>query len=154
MRMSTRGRFGLRALLHLSGSGEGAPVSISMLAEVMDVSADYLMQLFVKLRRAGLVKSVRGPRGGFKLSRPPGQINVGDIIRAVEGPLAVTPCMSPTNCYDGRRGRKTANDDCPKFEKCMAKIVWEKLTGEITDLLERTDLQEIVTEARRRGIRD
>ncbi|MGD8719776.1 MAG: Rrf2 family transcriptional regulator [Candidatus Zixiibacteriota bacterium] len=146
MRMSTRGRFGLRALLQLAENGNRSPVSVSALAKDMSVSADYLMQLFVKLRRAGLVKSIRGPRGGFRLSREPSEITVGDIVRAVEGPVGLTPCIAPESCYGGRtRGR--VNDKCPNMDECPARLVWESLSSEIERVLDDTDLSQVLTRA-------
>jgi Rrf2 family protein len=148
MRMSTRGRFGLRALLQLAESGNRAPVSVSALANEMAVSPDYLMQLFVKLRRAGLVRSVRGPRGGFKLTRAPSKISVGDIVRAVEGPIGVAPCVAPESCYGGRARRRT-EVLCPKRDKCAAKLVWEKMSAEIENFLNHTDLRQVLNESQR-----
>lgn len=152
MRMSTRGRFGLRALLHLAANDNGAPVSVSALAGEMAVSADYLMQLFVKLRRAGLVKSIRGPRGGFKLSRAPAKITVGDIVRAVEGPIGVAPCIAPESCYGGR-ARRRAEGLCPKRDNCAARMLWEQLSSEIETFLDNTDLRKVLDEAQRLQLR-
>jgi Rrf2 family protein len=114
----------------------------------MAVSADYLMQLFVKLRRAGLVKSVRGPRGGFKLSRAPAKITVGDVVRAVEGPIGVAPCISPESCYGGRT-RRRAEGFCPKRNNCAARMVWQQLSTEIETFLDNTDLRKVLDEAQR-----
>lgn len=148
MRMSTRGRFGLRALLRLAENEDDYAKSVSSLAEDMKVSADYLMQLFVKLRRAGLVKSVRGPRGGFKLSRPPSEITVGDIVRAVEGPMGLAPCVTPESCYGGR-GKRKAFGTCPQAEYCAARLVWETLSGEIERVLDETDLRQVLIDSKR-----
>jgi len=148
MRMSTRGRFGLRALLHLAVCEPGRPVSVATLAETMEVSPDYLMQLFVRLRRAGLVKSVRGPRGGFKLARQPSKISVGDIVRAVEGPIAVTECLE----HALGRGRRRNAKSCAKSANCISRLDWEKLSAEITRILDATSLAEVITDARRQRI--
>lgn len=148
MRMSTRGRFGLRALLRLAENEDDYPKSVASLADDMKVSADYLMQLFVKLRRAGLVTSVRGPRGGFKLSRPPSEITVGDIVRAVEGPVGLAPCVAPESCYGGR-GKRTAVGVCPQADYCAARLVWRNLSGEIERVLDETDLRQVLTDSQR-----
>lgn len=118
----------------------------------MAVSADYLMQLFVKLRRAGLVKSVRGPRGGFKLSRAPAKITVGDIVRAVEGPIGVSPCIAPESCYGGRE-RRQADGPCPRKGYCAARMVWLQLSEEIENFLDKTDLGQVLTDAQRLQLR-
>lgn len=151
MRMSTRGRFGLRALLHLAVCEPGRPVSVAALAETMEVSPDYLMQLFVRLRRAGLVKSVRGPRGGFKLARQPSKVSVGDIVRAVEGPIAVTDCVDHREAIGSRR-RRRAIKNCANGANCLSRLVWEKLSIEITRILDATSLAEVIAEARRQRI--
>jgi Rrf2 family protein len=148
MRMSTRGRFGLRALLQLAENGEDEPTSVSSLADSMTVSSDYLMQLFVKLRRAGIVESVRGPRGGFKLSRSPAEITVGDIIRALEGPLGVAPCVLPEACY-GARGKLKTQGACPHTPYCAARHVWTNLSREIERVLDATDLHQVLEDSRR-----
>jgi Rrf2 family protein len=113
----------------------------------MGVSADYLMQLFVKLRRAGLIKSVRGPKGGFRLARPAGRISVGDIVRAVEGPIGVVPCVAPESCYGGRTRR--SDGPCPKKDNCAARLVWEKLSSEIERLLDEMNLRQVLAESQR-----
>jgi len=102
----------------------------------------------VKLRRAGLVKSVRGPRGGFRLSRPPSEITVGDIVRAVEGPVGLAPCVTPESCYGGRGKRKTVGN-CPQAEYCAARLVWEKLSREIERALDETDLRQVLNDSQR-----
>lgn len=138
--------------MHLAESGNRAPVSVSALANDMAVSPDYLMQLFVKLRRAGLVRSVRGPRGGFRLTRAPSKISVGDIVRAVEGPIGVAPCVAPESCYGGRAKRR-AEVLCPKRDKCAAKLVWEKMSAEIENFLDHTDLRQVLNESQRLHVR-
>lgn len=132
----------------LAENDENYPVSVSSLAEDMQVSADYLMQLFVRLRRAGLVKSVRGPRGGFKLSRPPAKITVGDIVRAVEGPVGLAPCVTPGSCY-GTRGKRKIAGGCAKADYCAARLVWENLSSEIERMLDDTDLRQVLDNSQR-----
>ena len=138
--------------MQLASDDDNYPKSVSSLAEDMQVSADYLMQLFVKLRRAGLVKSVRGPRGGFKLSRPPSKITVGDIVRAVEGPVGLAPCVTPESCYGGRSKRKT-DARCPQAEYCAARLVWENLSGEIERVLDDKDLRQVLADSQRIRVR-
>jgi len=150
MRMSTRGRFGLRALLHLAVCERSVPVSVASLAEKMDVSSDYLMQLFVRLRRAGLVKSVRGPRGGFRLAKAPSKITVGDVVRAVEGPINVTECLDHVSRK--RKGKGRPPRVCAKAANCIARLVWERLSADITVLLDRTNLQNVIDEAYSKGL--
>ena len=150
MRMSTRGRFGLRALLHLAVCERDTPVPAAALAKKMGISADYLMQLLVRLRRAGLVKSARGPRGGFKLGKKPARISVGDIVRAVEGPIAVTDCLDHSQRVRMSHGKPTK--PCAKRANCIARLVWQRLSDDITVLLDHSDLQQILDDARRRRL--
>jgi len=117
----------------------------------MGVSADYLMQLFVKLRRAGLVKSVRGPKGGFRLARPAGRISVGDIVRAVEGPIGVVPCVAPESCYGGRTRR--FDGPCPRKDRCAARLVWERLSTELERILDQMNLRQVLVESQRHYVR-
>jgi Rrf2 family protein len=103
----------------------------------MDVSSDYLMQLFVKLRREGLLESVRGPRGGFKLARPAGSITVGDIVRSVEGSL------SPVHCVKEKPGRVIEEGDsklCENAPTCISRMAWVEITKKMVSLLDSMTL--------------
>lgn len=136
-------------MLHLAADENMPPVPVSSLAETMNISPDYLMQLFVKMRRAGLVKSIRGPKGGFLLTKHPTKITVGDIVRAVEGPLPITDCLIGAGCLP--RGQKKAGaKNCPHKNNCDARLVWERLSREIESLLDSMNLYEIITDGRRR----
>lgn len=149
MKMSTRGRFGLRSLLHLAAWGDDGPVSVSEIAQEMDVSSDYLMQLFVKLRREGLLESVRGPRGGFKLARPAESITVGDIVRSVEGSL------SPVHCVKEEPGRVIEEGNsklCEKAPTCISRIAWVEITKKMVCLLDSMTLVDILKAGKEKGI--
>lgn len=87
MKLSTKGRYGLRALIDLAVYSEESAVSIGSIAARQKISESYLEQLMAKLRKAGLVVSIRGAGGGYRLARPAGEISVGDILRALEGNL-------------------------------------------------------------------
>ena len=102
MQITTRGRYALRAMLDVALHTEGGPVSRRDIAVRQEVSADYVAQLFRGLSAAGLVLGVKGPGGGYRLARDAGLIRVGDIVRAVEGPIAMTRCVLPScepPCY-------------------------------------------------------
>ena len=92
MKLSTKGRYGLRALIDLATYSEEEAVSISSIAARQHISEGYLEQLVAKLRKAGLVTSTRGATGGYRLAKDPGQISVGDILRALEGSLEAVEC--------------------------------------------------------------
>lgn len=131
MRISTRGRYGLRAMLELAqGSGE-APVLMSTLAQRQGLSRKYLHALLTALKSAGLVHSVRGPGGGFVLARPPAQIKLSDILHAAEGPLSLVDCVAD------RRA-------CHRSKRCPARRVWRDLSGAIEDVLDNVTLEDMV----------
>jgi Rrf2 family iron-sulfur cluster assembly transcriptional regulator len=95
MRLSTKGRYAVMAMADLAGhEGGGRPVSLADIAERQEISLSYLEQLFAKLRRGGLVTSVRGPGGGYRLSRPSPEVRIADIIMAVDEPITATRCRA------------------------------------------------------------
>ena len=95
MRISTRGRYALRAMIDLAQHGGSDPVSRQDMSDRQEISADYVAQIFRHLQTAGLVEGVKGPGGGYRLTRDPTLIRAGDVVRAVEGPIAVVRCTLP-----------------------------------------------------------
>lgn len=146
MRLSTKGEYGLRAMLDLAFHyGEG-PVSLRSVAERQDISEPYLEQLVAGLRKAGLVKSTRGAQGGYVLARDPARITVGEIIRALEGPIAPRECVREDN-----------PQPCARGETCVARAVWEKLRDRIAEVLDSItleDMRQLALEYPRRGGED
>jgi len=136
MRLSTVGRYALRAMVDLALHGDQRPIQRLDIAERQEVSEQYLAQLFVKLRRAGLVESVRGPHGGYTLARDAGQISAGDVLRAVEETL------EPVFCVD---------DDpelsCPRVDGCPTHWLWAKLGDAINTVLDSVTLAELCQHA-------
>src|SRR6201992_3703491 len=101
MRLSTKGRYAVMAMADLAGhAAQARPVALADIAERQEISLSYLEELFAKLRRGGLVTSVRGPGGGYRLSRPSAEVRIADIIVAVDEPIAATRCHpgSPLGC--------------------------------------------------------
>ena len=92
MKLSTKGRYGLRAFIDLAVWGENEPISLTSIAERQDISVSYLEQLMAKLKKAGLVNSIRGVNGGYVIAKPAEEISVGDVLRALEGDLAPVEC--------------------------------------------------------------
>src|SRR5437867_13181927 len=115
MRLTTRGRYAVTAMLDLALSTRGVPVSVADISARHNISPLYLEQLFARLRQHRLVDSVRGPGGGFCLSRPAGAISVADVIRAVDEPIDATQCHGKLNCHDGKQ--------------CMTHQLWDELNG-------------------------
>jgi Rrf2 family protein len=138
MQLSTKGRYAVRAMFDLAFYSKGEPVPLSRISEREDISLHYLEQLFNKLRRGGVVESVRGPAGGFRLSRKPSEITVEEIIRIVEGSIM------PVECVDDTKKKKKG---CPRAEKCITHVLWQRLGKHIVDFLSGVSLQDLVDEA-------
>lgn len=130
MKLSTKGKYGLYAMYYLASQAGEGPQPLRAIAE-MNVPEQYLEQLLGSLRRAGLVTTVRGAQGGYQLSRPPGEITVGDIIDATEGPLTISECLSDT-------------ESCHKSGQCPTRKVWESLSNSINALLQSITLQDML----------
>lgn len=123
MKISTRGRYGLRAMVDVAANTrEGKCISLSCIAKRQNISESYLEQLFASLKRAGLLKSTRGKQGGYELCREPSLITVGDILNAIEGPMTLVDCETKTDAC--------SNGDC---DKCATRDVWERLSNSIID---------------------
>src|SRR5690242_21375669 len=115
MRLSTKGRYAVTAMADLAAQENGKPVALAEIAKRQEISLSYLEQLFAKLRRQGLVKSVRGPGGGYRLGSPADELRVADIILAVDEPLRATRCVP------GMKGCMTASI------RCVTHDLWEEL---------------------------
>src|SRR5579864_300595 len=134
MRLSTKGRYAVMAMADLAGHEANArPVSLADIAERQEISLSYLEQLFAKLRRGGLVTSVRGPGGGYRLSRPSAEVRIADIIVAVDEPITATRCRpgSPKGCT----GTST---------RCVTHDLWEELGRQIHVFLSSVSLADVV----------
>ncbi len=131
MKLSTKGRYAVMAMADLADAAETGPVTLSDIASRQSISLSYLEQLFAKLRRADIVSSVRGPGGGYKLSRSPNQIRISDIILAVDEPLRATRCSEAKGCLrDGRR--------------CITHDLWDELGRHIYLFLSSITLEDVL----------
>jgi Rrf2 family iron-sulfur cluster assembly transcriptional regulator len=132
MKLSTKGRYAVMAMADLAHHCDGKPVALAEVAERQEISLSYLEQLFGRLRRAGLVSSVRGPGGGYMLGRDPHDMRVSDIILAVDEPIKATRCTpgSPQGCHS-HRGR------------CLTHDLWEELGNQIYRFLSAVTLADI-----------
>lgn len=138
MRLTTKGRYGLRAVLALALHQSRGPVALSSIAESQDISEGYLEQLMVPLKRAAIVKSVRGAQGGYVLARDPKMITVGEVIRALEGPIAPVACVS-----------EEFPEECRRASGCATRLVWERVRNSIAETLDSFTLQDLVDETRK-----
>jgi len=135
--MSTKGRYGLRAMVDLALHSETEPVSIASIAARQKISESYLEQLIAKLRRAGLVTSVRGAGGGYILSRETERISVGDVLRALEGSLDPVECPGLSD-----------ENRCGKEDVCVTKYVWRRISDSINRTADEIKISDLVKESR------
>ena len=138
MKISTRGRYGLRAMADLASQDNEASVTLKSIAERQGISEHYLEQLAAVLKKAGFVKSVRGSKGGYHLVLPPEDISVGDILRALEGPLYPVECVSDA-------GDSTCG--AAGCEGCVTKPVWEKIYSSLSGVVDSITLKDLITPA-------
>ena len=131
MRLTTKGRFAVTAMIDLALRGSEGPVTLAGISDRQKISLSYLEQLFGKLRRHHLVDSVRGPGGGYCLARPLDEISVADIIRAVDEPLDATQCGGKENCHDEHR--------------CMTHDLWATLNFKMYEYLSSVTLHDLVS---------
>jgi Rrf2 family protein len=129
MRISTKGRYSLEALLYMALLPEGTYSSTRSIAEDTGISDGYLEQLFIPLRKAGIVHGIRGPQGGYLPGRPVESITVGDVLRAVEGPLEPVACVT--------------ENTCPMKDTCISAHTWSDLYHEIVDCVDAIALSDL-----------
>ncbi|HIW22157.1 MAG TPA: Rrf2 family transcriptional regulator [Candidatus Dorea intestinavium] len=136
MKLSTKGRYGLRAIIDMARFSKEEPVSISSIAARQDISERYLEQIVALLKKAGLVKSIRGATGGYILARDPKLISVGDVLRALEGSLEAVECSAAHG-----------KDGCSASGECVTKFVWQKINDSINNTVDDIKLVELVDES-------
>ena len=130
MRLTTKGRFAVTAMIDLALRSSNGPVALAAISQRQQISLSYLEQLFGKLRRHGIVDSVRGPGGGYCLARDMGEVSVSDIILAVDEPIDATQCGGKENCRDEG--------------KCLTHDLWATLNERIFDYLGSVNLRQLV----------
>jgi Rrf2 family cysteine metabolism transcriptional repressor len=138
MRISTRGRYALRAMVDLAQHGGSDPVSRQDMSERQEISADYVAQIFRHLQTAGLVEGVKGPGGGYRLTRDPTLIRAGDVVRAVEGPIAVVRCILPYPEED---------PFCSRADRCVTHRLWQQVSETVEEVLDSVTLQDLADQA-------
>lgn len=132
MKLSTKGRYGVKAMVDLAIHYGGDPVSIKSISERQSISEYYLEQLFSPLRKANLIKSVRGAQGGYILSKSPQDITVFEIMEVLEGPIEISTCLDDKSCN---------NVDC-----CATRLLWAKIKNSIDSVTQSTTLQDILND--------
>ncbi|MFZ5943338.1 MAG: RrF2 family transcriptional regulator [Bacillota bacterium] len=139
MKLSTKGRYGVKAMFDLAQNYGSGPIPLNNIAQRNNISEHYLEQLIALLRKAGLVKSVRGAQGGYILNRSPESITVGDIIRVLEGPIAPVDCVS-----------EDEPEQCNNAEFCITRTIWAKVRDSVAAVLDSISLADLLEEARKR----
>ncbi|MBN1817256.1 MAG: Rrf2 family transcriptional regulator [Sedimentisphaerales bacterium] len=131
MKLSSRSRYGFRAILELAVAyGEG-PIQIKTIADREDISNKYLEQLIAMLKAAGLVRSVRGPRGGYTLAKPPSEIRLDEVFSTLEGPLVAVDCLEHATF-------------CSKCTDCVTRRIWSQMQDAVLNVLRAKTLQDMV----------
>jgi len=136
MKLSTKGRYGLRAVLDIATHcscepDKTEPASLNSIAARQQLSEGYLEQLIAKLKKAGIVTSARGSSGGYRLARPASEISIGDVLRALEGDLKVGQCPEESS-------------DCNLYNQCVTKYVWERINNSINQAVDSMTIQEVI----------
>lgn len=133
MKLGTKGRYAVMALLDLVETSSGEPKTLAEIAASQSISLSYLEQLFAKMRKRGVVMSVRGPGGGYKLSRPASQTRLSDVILAVDEPIKTTRCAPDSGQGCG-----------PDGERCATHELWDALRQHILGFLAQVTLEDVV----------
>lgn len=134
MKISTKGRYALEAVVDLAVFSTSGLESLKNIADRLNISKNYLEQLFVVLRQKGIVDSVRGAQGGYRLARASKDMTAGDVIRAVEGPLSPVSCLDEGKC----------NQPCGSYDLCVTRILWQKLMNEINEAADSVTIADLV----------
>ena len=135
MKISTRSRYGMRAILELAISYGHGPLQLKVIAQHQDISVKYLEQIIALLKSGGLVRSVRGAKGGYILAKEPNQIKLSDVFDCLEGPVNTVDCVEN-------------QDYCAKAADCLARKVWAQIQGAINNILQSVTLQDLVEKAK------
>jgi Rrf2 family cysteine metabolism transcriptional repressor len=139
MKLSTRARYGLRAILELASNHSKGPLQLKIIASNQGISLKYLEQLMASLKSAGLVRSLRGSKGGYILAKAANQIKLSDVFSALEGPSAIT-----VECLDD-------DNYCARTADCVTKQVWAQVQGAVMGVLESLTLQDLVDRTKEKG---
>lgn len=132
MKLSTKGRYGVKAMVDLAINYGEAPVSIKTISRRQNISEYYLEQLFSPLRKAKLIRSIRGAQGGYVLNKEPKDIKVSEIMFVLEGPIEIADCIDGVECNN--------------IECCATRMLWKKIKTSIDDVMESITLQDIVND--------
>ncbi|MEN6561682.1 MAG: Rrf2 family transcriptional regulator [Acidobacteriota bacterium] len=137
MRLSTKGEYASRAMLELARRYAGGPVHSREIAKAQEIPQRFLEQILLLLKRAGYLRSRKGQHGGYVLAKPPAQINVAEVIRVMDGPLAPIDCVSVM-----------AHETCPMEATCGLRWLWKEVRDAVAEILEATTFDDLVRRSR------
>ncbi len=140
MKISAKGRYGLRAIIDLAINSTGDHVALYSIAQRQDISENYLEQMFSTLRKAGIVKSVKGAQGGYILASMPSEIKLGTVLRALEGNLSIVDEDS-----------EISGGELSIIQRCLKEALWDKINGEINEVVDSITIEDIVNEHRKKN---
>jgi Rrf2 family protein len=143
MKISTQSRYGLRALFDIAYHSAGLSTQVKDISARQAISPRYIEQIFQKLKKAGIIRSIRGPSGGYYLARKLDEVSVGDIVRATEGDIQLV------HCTDLKKGSRKA---CDRIEKCVVRSVWIEASERLIAYLDSVTLQDLCKEAQLKGV--
>lgn len=132
MKLSTKGRYGVKAMVDLAINYGDEPVSIKSISERQNISEYYLEQLFATLRKAGIIKSIRGAQGGYVLNREPSEITIHEVIELLEGPIEISNCL--------------VEESCDNIEACPTRLLWKKIKESIEEVTHSITLEDMVND--------
>jgi Rrf2 family protein len=132
LRLSTKGQYGVSAMYEIASGYPETPVTIKEISERQDVSVAYLEQILNKLRKAGLIKSIKGPGGGYILNKSPENVSIASILNELEGPVALTSCLDPEG-------------GCVRVDSCVTHLLWKALGEQIEAFLKTITLKNLIT---------
>jgi Rrf2 family protein len=133
MRLSTKGEYASRAMLELSRRYREGPIHSREISKAQEIPAHFLQQILLLLKRAGYLKSRKGRMGGYILAKPPDEINVAEVIRVMDGPLAPIDCVSVM-----------AHETCPMEATCGLRWLWKDVRDAVAEILEKTTFADLV----------
>jgi Rrf2 family transcriptional regulator, cysteine metabolism repressor len=136
MKLSTRGRYAVSAMFDLASNCEDVPISAAVISKHQRIPLSYLEQILLRLKKGGLLKTTRGPSGGYKLAKLPKRISIGDIIKAADGPIALADCIPH-------------GSSCPKSGCCSTKALWHRLSDKVARVFNSTSLADLCKENRK-----
>ncbi len=141
MKLSTKGKYGVRAVFEIARHYGKGPITIKEIADRQGISFSYLEQILHKLGKSGLIDSVRGPSGGYLLARKPAELTIGDIVRALEGPIALSHCLEPGD-----------SGDCNHTDDCVARMVWARVGAKIEEALDSISFHDLLSQQQKEPV--